>query len=166
MSIFGSLFGKKDGGSHGGCCDMRIVEEPTCDCGGACDSASDSGDGTVVKVMGPGCKNCHQLHENALKAVERIGRPRASCPPRRSSSTGRSSPPARCFPLRRSRRCCDDESPSPLLQSEAARGDRHHCRGGRRPCGAPGRIDLGADGGFAIGYGGLAWMRYWLKPRL
>lgn len=75
MSIFGSLFGKKDGGSHGGCCDMRIVEEPTCDCGGACDSASDSGDGTVVKVMGPGCKNCHQLHENALKAVERIGRP-------------------------------------------------------------------------------------------
>ncbi len=75
MSIFGSLFGKKDGGSHGGCCDMRIVEEPTCDCGGACDSASDSGDGTVVKVMGPGCKNCHQLHENALKAVERVGRP-------------------------------------------------------------------------------------------
>ena len=54
---------------------MRIVEEPTCDCGGACDSASDSGDGTVVKVMGPGCKNFHQLHENALKAVERIGRP-------------------------------------------------------------------------------------------
>lgn len=71
MSIFGSLFGKKDEKAHGGCCDMRIVEEPECGCGCSCEPAPSS-DGVVVKVMGTGCKKCHQLHENALEAASLI----------------------------------------------------------------------------------------------
>lgn len=75
MSIFESLFGKKDGESHGGCCDMRIVEEPACgcSCGCSCEPAP-SLDGVVVKVMGTGCKKCHQLHENALEAAKRANK--------------------------------------------------------------------------------------------
>lgn len=70
MSIFGNIFGKKDEKAHGGCCDMRIVEEPECGCGCSCEPAPTS-DGVVVKVMGTGCKKCHQLHENALEAAKR-----------------------------------------------------------------------------------------------
>lgn len=68
MSIFGNIFGKKDEKAHGGCCDMRIVEEPACGC--SCEPAPSS-DGVAVKVMGTGCKKCHQLHENALEAAKR-----------------------------------------------------------------------------------------------
>lgn len=70
MSIFGNIFRKKDEKAHGGCCDMRIVEEPGCSCGCSCEPTPSS-DGVVVKVMGTGCKKCHQLHENALKAAKR-----------------------------------------------------------------------------------------------
>lgn len=75
MSILESLFGKKDSKGHGGCCDMRIVEESTCDCGcgDACEPAAD-GDAVVVKVMGTRCKNCRQLHENTLEAAGRISK--------------------------------------------------------------------------------------------
>lgn len=54
---------------------MRIVEEPSCGCGcgGACEPAADGA--VVVKVMGTGCKNCRQLHENALEAAGRVGKP-------------------------------------------------------------------------------------------
>ena len=75
MSILGSLFGKKDGKSQGGCCDTRIIEDAACgcSCGGACEPAADDG-AVVVKVMGTGCKKCHQLHENALMAAEHINK--------------------------------------------------------------------------------------------
>lgn len=78
MSIFGSLFGKKDDKARGGCCGARIADERSCDCGGASASASESassadGGTLVVKVMGTGCKKCHQLHDNALEAAKRIG---------------------------------------------------------------------------------------------
>lgn len=54
---------------------MRIVEESTCDCGcgDAYEPAAD-GDAVVVKVMGTGCKNCRQLHENTLEAAGRISK--------------------------------------------------------------------------------------------
>lgn len=68
MPIFGSIFGKKDEKARSGCCDMRIVEEPECGC--SCEPALSS-DGVAVKVMGTGCKKCHQLHENALEAAKR-----------------------------------------------------------------------------------------------
>lgn len=28
---------------------------------------------TTIKVLGSGCKSCHQLYDNALKAVEGMG---------------------------------------------------------------------------------------------
>ncbi len=40
-----------------------------CGCGG-----SREGDGVII-VMGPGCKKCRQLHENALAASRRLSRP-------------------------------------------------------------------------------------------
>ena len=84
--MFGTLFGKQE---HGGCCDMQIVEEPQgtspdgvcdCDCGGACAPAgagaeNASGAAVSVKVLGPGCKKCHQLHDNALEAARIAGKP-------------------------------------------------------------------------------------------
>lgn len=72
MSIFGNLFAKKNDEGPEGCCDARIVEEPSCGCGGACEPAADGERILVVKVMGTGCKKCHQLHENALEAAGRI----------------------------------------------------------------------------------------------
>lgn len=72
MSIFGSLFGKKGDGERGGCCGAQSVEDSACD-GGACKPAADEKENRIdVKVMGTGCKKCHQLHENALEAAERI----------------------------------------------------------------------------------------------
>lgn len=65
MSIFGNLFGNKD----------KVTEEPACDCGDACDSTPpENNDAIIVKVMGTGCKKCHQLHENALAAAEYVGK--------------------------------------------------------------------------------------------
>lgn len=90
--FLGGLFGGKKGGS--GCCNMEIVEEPeggSC-CGGAAEQKAepaccctgpvetyeaDKGDGTgtlsSVKVLGPGCKNCHTLLENTQAALQEIG---------------------------------------------------------------------------------------------
>lgn len=90
--FLGGLFGGKKGGS--GCCNMEIVEEPessSC-CGGAPEQSAepacccagpvetyeaDKGDGTStlssVKVLGPGCKNCHALLENVQAALKAIG---------------------------------------------------------------------------------------------
>ena len=90
--FLGGLFGGKKGGS--GCCNMEIVEEPessSC-CGGAPEQSAepacccagpvetyeaDKGDGTStlssVKVLGPGCKNCHALLENVQAALKEIG---------------------------------------------------------------------------------------------
>lgn len=65
MTLFGNLFGNKD----------KAMEEPACDCGGACDSTpSENNDAIIDKVMGTGCKKCRQLHENALAAAEYVGK--------------------------------------------------------------------------------------------
>ena len=90
--FLGGLFGGKKGGS--GCCNMEIVEEPeggSCCCGAPEQSAepvcccagpvetyeADKGDGTglltSVKVLGPGCKNCHALLESTQAALKEIG---------------------------------------------------------------------------------------------
>jgi len=62
MAIFG--LGKKDD-------DMK--KTPACCCNepaGKADCGCDHAGKTVVKVLGAGCKSCHALYENALKAVE------------------------------------------------------------------------------------------------
>lgn len=89
--FFASLFG---GNKSGGCCNMEIVEEPeggsccggapkqsaepSCCCAGPVETyEADKGDGTGVlssiKVLGPGCKNCHALLENVQAALKEIG---------------------------------------------------------------------------------------------
>lgn len=81
--MFGKLFGKQE---HGGCCDMQIVEESdadttkaVCDCGGACDIPIQSEErvdnALLVKVLGPGCKKCHQLHDNVVEASKKVDVP-------------------------------------------------------------------------------------------
>lgn len=64
------LFGRKK--EKKACCEIEIVEEAegtgaACDCGGNC------GDTKVVTVMGPGCKKCHQLNENAKQLARELG---------------------------------------------------------------------------------------------
>lgn len=68
MAIFKKLLGKKTTKDGDKCCDIRIAREPSCN-----REASSSADNETltVKVMGTGCKKCHQLHENALEAAER-----------------------------------------------------------------------------------------------
>ena len=89
--FLGGLFGGKKGGS--GCCNMEIVEEPesgsccggtpeqkaepACCCAGSVETYEASkGDCTgaliSVKVLGPGCKNCHALLENVQAAMKEI----------------------------------------------------------------------------------------------
>ena len=46
----------------------ETANEPTCSCGGACSGGSRNR-GARVKVLGPGCKSCHMLHENAVAAL-------------------------------------------------------------------------------------------------
>lgn len=70
MGLFKDIFGKKETGSC--CCDIEIVEESegsgtSCDCGGQCT------EDTVVTVMGPGCKKCHQLNDNANQVASELG---------------------------------------------------------------------------------------------
>ena len=94
--FLGGLFGGKKSGS--GCCNMEIVEEP--ESGGGCGGVpeqkaepaccctgpvktyeADGKDGTgtlsSVKVLGPGCKNCHALLESTQAALKEIGSPLA-----------------------------------------------------------------------------------------
>lgn len=81
MGILGNLFGNKKGG---GCCDMKIVEEPeSCCCGGGSDASSGStatpccpeaAEGICcIKVLGAGCKSCHEQYEYAKEAVKNMG---------------------------------------------------------------------------------------------
>jgi small redox-active disulfide protein 2 len=74
-----SLFGKK----------KEVNEKPACDCNGevvtyeasscCCGSQSTEnccgGDNKVtsIKVLGAGCKSCHEQYENAKKATEELG---------------------------------------------------------------------------------------------
>lgn len=83
-SFLSGLFrGKKSSG----CCNMEIVEDnstetQTCDCGccssetdetteNCCVEAADSI--CCIKVLGAGCKSCHEQYENAKEAVKAIG---------------------------------------------------------------------------------------------
>lgn len=67
-----ALFGKKK---------EEVKAEPACCCGGAektkTEEASCCGekvDGICcIKVLGAGCKSCHEQYENAKKAVENLG---------------------------------------------------------------------------------------------
>lgn len=67
------LFGKKK---------EKVKSEPTCACNksaetfeteGCCGSTENTV--TSIKVLGAGCKSCHELYENAKKAVEELGLP-------------------------------------------------------------------------------------------
>lgn len=68
MGLFG--FGKK------------MEEEPTCGCNGSISeektyvaeegSCACGGNGCHIKVLGAGCKSCHEQHENVKKAVENM----------------------------------------------------------------------------------------------
>ena len=67
-----SLFGKKK---------EEVKAEPTCCCGGAeevkTESSSCCGEKVegicCIKVLGAGCKSCHEQYENAKIAVESLG---------------------------------------------------------------------------------------------
>ena len=80
MGLFGS--GKK----NGCCCGSAPAEEvKECACGAASHEAESScccggqeADGAAkeicsVKVLGAGCRSCHELFENVSKAVEELG---------------------------------------------------------------------------------------------
>lgn len=60
MGLFG--FGKKMEEEKKGecCCDFVPAEEECCVCGG---------NGCNIKVLGAGCKSCHEQYENVKKAV-------------------------------------------------------------------------------------------------
>ena len=47
----------------------ETANEPTCSCGSACSGSESRNRGARVKVLGPGCKSCHILHENAVAAL-------------------------------------------------------------------------------------------------
>lgn len=47
----------------------ETANEPTCSCGGACSGSESRNRGARVMVLGPGCKSCHILHENAVAAL-------------------------------------------------------------------------------------------------
>ena len=55
----------------------RKKEEPkSCCCGGnnvTAETDSVSGEITSIKVLGAGCKSCHQMYENTKQAVQSAG---------------------------------------------------------------------------------------------
>lgn len=65
--FFASLFG---GGHSNGCCSMEITEE----------SQNDSNDVVVdgskpiIKILGPGCRNCQALEKNVKAALDLMGK--------------------------------------------------------------------------------------------
>ena len=71
MALFG--FGKKK---------EKVKADPACDCNGgavkyvakeAC-CQSDKADGIKsIKVLGPGCKSCHELNTASIAAVKELG---------------------------------------------------------------------------------------------
>lgn len=73
MALF-SLGKKKE--NEKTCC-TPVKPEQTCACGTQSGAASCCCDGecgiTSIKVLGSGCKNCHDLYENCCKAVNELG---------------------------------------------------------------------------------------------
>lgn len=92
MGLFG--FGKKKEEAKGGCCCGSVpvkepanecccgtasVEKPECGCNGPVSEnktyvaeeccCTCGGNGCHIKVLGAGCKSCHEQHENVKKAV-------------------------------------------------------------------------------------------------
>ena len=61
------------------CCSSAPAEEPSCGCSGSVSeektdvstegSCACGGNGCNIKVLGAGCKSCHEQYENAKKAV-------------------------------------------------------------------------------------------------
>lgn len=70
MSLF--HFGKKKESSQPcSCAQSQEVTETVCACsGGCCGSANGI---TSIKVLGSGCKSCHELYENAKSAAASLG---------------------------------------------------------------------------------------------
>ena len=69
MGLFGKVFGKEDK-KDSCCCDMEIVEVPEGEeAPAACECDSSGADAVVLTVLGPGCKRCHQLNDNAQAAA-------------------------------------------------------------------------------------------------
>lgn len=74
--FLGGLFG----GKKSDCCNMQIVEETnegSCGCGAGCDRGAEETvpfvEGAMsIKVLGPGCKSCVTLMENAKIAVAQL----------------------------------------------------------------------------------------------
>lgn len=76
MGLFGKMFGKEE---KKACCDVEIVEVPEgeeapsdCDCGGNC--GAPTGDAITLTILGPGCKRCHQLNDNAQEAARKAAK--------------------------------------------------------------------------------------------
>ncbi|MDO4482170.1 MAG: thioredoxin family protein [Bacillota bacterium] len=84
MKLFG--FGKKaedKAVKNCGCegAPEKIETEPVCSCkddkavseASACCGEGSNSETVSIKILGAGCKKCHQLYENAKKAVEKSG---------------------------------------------------------------------------------------------
>ena len=91
MALFG--FGKKkeeEKKAPSCCCgssESKVEESAGCCCGAA-DSVTESspcccgeaGNGIAsIKVLGAGCKSCHEQYENAMTAVKALGLPVEVC---------------------------------------------------------------------------------------
>lgn len=72
MGLFGKLFSKEEKKS---CCDVKVVEvvkaEEEVGPNGRKSSAATP---ITLTILGPGCKRCHQLEENARKAGASIAK--------------------------------------------------------------------------------------------
>lgn len=84
MALFG--FGKKkeEAKENSACCcgaPEAEVKEPACSCNGnaeeyvASEGCCCGGDCSItsIKVLGPGCKSCHELNEATIAAVKELG---------------------------------------------------------------------------------------------
>ena len=71
MGLFGRSKKDKKEESHGGCCDMQIIEEDDEVEGGQVSSTSD---GLTSKVFGPGCAKCTNLKENVMQSLSDTGK--------------------------------------------------------------------------------------------
>lgn len=73
MGLFEKMFGKEEK-KDGCCCEMEIVEIPEGeDAPEACSCDASGADQVVLTVLGPGCKRCHQLNDNAQAAASKAG---------------------------------------------------------------------------------------------
>lgn len=83
MKLFG--FGKKaeDKTEKNCCCEgapEEVKAEPVCGCEGdaavseasACCCGGNNSESVNIKILGAGCKRCHEQYENVKKAVEKL----------------------------------------------------------------------------------------------